>query len=68
VSKIHLAGEAAKEIPAGREDGENAGQNQDAQQVGVLGNEGQKKENQKEKKNRISWKDEHLFLKLIFFR
>ena len=64
VSEIHLAGKTGQEVPAGREDGENAGQDQDAQQVRILGNHGQEEENKKEKKNgNPAGQDEYLPLK-----
>ena len=51
VPKIHLTGKTGQEIPTGGQDGENVGQNQDAQQVRVLCNNRQKEQNQKEKKD-----------------
>jgi hypothetical protein len=64
VSEIHLAGKTGQEIPAGRENGENAGQNQDAQQVRILSNQGQEEENEKEKKNNHpAGEDEYVPLK-----
>jgi hypothetical protein len=51
VPKIHLTGKTGQEIPTGGQDGENVGQNQDAQQVRVLSDNRQKEQNQKEKKD-----------------
>jgi hypothetical protein len=48
MSKIHLSGEAGKQIPTCSKYGKDTGEREDAQKVGILGKEGQEK--QKEKK------------------
>ena len=59
--KIYLASKTGQEIPTGREDGKDAGQDQDAQQIRVLGKNRQKEQNKKEKENKNpAGQDEHL--------
>jgi hypothetical protein len=36
MTEIHLAGEAGKQVPAGGQDGEDAGEREDAQNIGIL--------------------------------
>jgi len=58
VPKIYLAGKTGQEIPACSQNGEDAGQYQNAKQVRILGNNGQKEQNDKEKENNNpAWQD-----------
>jgi hypothetical protein len=49
VSEIHLACIAGKQIPARSKYGKDAGQSEDAEEIGVLSQQGQEKQKDKKK-------------------
>jgi len=60
MSEVHLAGEARKKIPACSQYGEDTGEREDAQKVGILGKDGQEEKKEKKDHNEnTGWEDKH---------
>jgi hypothetical protein len=51
MTKIHLTGETGQQVPAGRKNGEYTGQNQNSQQIRIVGDKGQHQQRNKEKQH-----------------
>jgi len=63
VPEVYLAGKTRQQIPTCSQNSKDAGQYQDAKQVRILGKNGQKEQNDKEKEsNYPAWQDKDFSL------
>jgi len=63
MSEVHLAGEPREQIPTRSQYGKDAGESEDAQDIGIFGKQRQEeKENEKDDDNDSGWKNKHFIL------